>query len=139
LILAVPTLVAVLTSVLVWRRSASTGGTRKPGGRLRTSVRVLYVTAGAVLAVTRIALFLWVVDQQAHHHVYTRVNMFISEWLYPEMVVSIVWRSLVAYGGAKYYLAWCSLFAVGSFVMATPILLVGWLRQVGSDKQTAAL
>jgi hypothetical protein len=85
---------------------------------------------------TRIALFLWVLDQQAHHDVYTRVNMFIVEWLYPEMVVSLVWRSLVAYDGTKYYLAWCSIVAVGSFVMATPILLEAWLRPGRSDTQT---
>ena len=39
------------------------------------------------------------------------------------------WRATENNRRAKYYLAWCSLFTLGSFLMATPILLVGWLRQ----------
>jgi hypothetical protein len=63
---------------------------------------------------------------QRSHHIYTETNIFILQWLYPEVFVSLVWRSLV--GGAGTTWVWSSLFAVGSFVMATPILLVGWLR-----------
>lgn len=89
---------------------------------------VSYLTTGAVLAVTRVALFVWLNHQRASH-IYTETTVFIEHWLYPEVVVSIFWNSLVGFDGAKYYAAWYSLFAVGSFVMATPILLVGWLRQ----------
>ena len=126
-ILAVPTVVAVVTSVLVWRQSAA-GGTLESGRRLGTGVWVWYLSTGAVLAVTRVALLVWVNHQRARD-IYTETVVFIGNWLYPEEFVTIVWRSLVGFDGTKYYLAWGSLIAVGSFVMATPILLVGWLRQ----------
>ena len=90
-------------------------------------VWVCYLATGAVLAVTRVALLVWLNHQHAKD-IYTEINTFIARWLYPEDVVSIFWRSLVGYYGTKYYVAWCSLLTVGSFVMATPIVLVGWLR-----------
>ena len=44
---------------------------------------------GVVLAVTRVALFVWVVHQRSHH-IYTETNIFILEWLYAEVFVSLV-------------------------------------------------
>ena len=89
---------------------------------------VWYLTTGAVLAVTRVTLFLWLVHR-AISDAQTETDNFLTRWLYPEFVVSIFWNSLVSsYSGAAYYLAWGSLVTVGSFVMATPVLLVGWLR-----------
>jgi hypothetical protein len=49
-------------------------------------------------------------------------------WLFPEAVVSTFWNTL-AVSGTTSDGAWGSLVTVGSFVMATPILLVGWLRR----------
>ena len=86
-----------------------------------------YLTTGAVLAVTRVALLVWLNHRRASDTV-TKTDYFLT-WLYPEAVVSIFWNSLVAFSGTEYYLAWGSLVIVGSFVMATPILLVGWLRR----------
>jgi hypothetical protein len=75
-----------------------------------------------------VALLVWVNHQHAKD-IYTETNTFIARWLYPEEVVSIFWSSLVGDDATKYYLAWGTLVTVGSFVMATPILLAGWLRR----------
>src|SRR6476660_436080 len=98
------------------------------GPRLGTGVWVWFLTTGAVLAVTRVALFLWLVHR-AIWDAQTETDNFLTRWLYPEFVVSMFWNSLVSSSsGAAYYLAWGSLVTVGSFVMATPVLLVGLLR-----------
>lgn len=101
-------------------------GTLERGRRLGTDVWTRYLISGAVLAVTRVAMWLWV-DHRFALDIRTETETFIVRWLYPEVAVSIVWRSLVGNTGTN--LVWRSLFTVGSFVMATPILFVGWLRQ----------
>lgn len=63
-----------------------------------------FLTTGAVLAVTLAALLVWV-----PRGAWTETGYFLARWLYPEGVVSILWRSLVAFGGTKYSLAWGSL------------------------------
>jgi hypothetical protein len=123
---AVPTFFGVLTSVFVWSQSGPTEGLLTT---VATGVWVCYLTTGGVLAVTRVALFVWLVDQQTKKHMYTEINQFMFNYLYPEFVFGLFWRSLVAVYGTAYYLAWGMLVTVGSFVMATPILLVAWLRQ----------
>ena len=85
-----------------------------------------YLATGAVLAATRIALLVWL-NHRLATHVVTSMDDFIWQ-LYPEAVVGVFAGRIVTLKGAEYYVAWCSLFTVGSFVMATPILLVGWLR-----------
>jgi hypothetical protein len=101
-------------------------GTLERGRRLGTGVRLWYLTTGAVLAVTRVALLVWL-NHRLASHTSTEMDYFLL-WLYPEAVVSVLWNSISFFEGAKYYLAWCSLVTAGSFVMATPILLAGWLR-----------
>src|SRR5471032_2644195 len=91
LVLAVPTLFALLAAVFVWTQSASTGGALGCGRRVGTGVAVWYLTMGVVLAITRVALFVWVSHQRSHD-IYTKTNIFIVEWLYPEEIVSLVWR-----------------------------------------------
>jgi hypothetical protein len=86
-----------------------------------------YLATGAVLAVTRVALFVWVGHQRARH-IYTETNIFILQWLYPEFLVTAFGGRIVALMRAEYYLTWGVLLTIGSFVMATPILFVGWLR-----------
>lgn len=88
---------------------------------------VWYLTTGTVLAVARLALLVWL-NHRLASHVVTQTDYFLGDWLYPEFLVSIFWRRLVAVYGTEYYVAWGSLVTVGSFVMATPILIVGWLR-----------
>jgi hypothetical protein len=92
-----------------------------------------YLTTGAVLAVTRVSLFLWIVHRFVSHT--TTATVYSLLWLYPEMGVVAFWHSLSAFEGAKYYVAWCSLFTVGSFVMAAPILSVGWLKRSRSTSR----
>src|SRR3977135_2899439 len=100
-------------------------GTLERGRRFGTGVWLWYLITGAVLAVTRVALFVWVNHQRAKD-IYTGTSAFIETWMYPEIVVSILWRSLVGLAGTIW--VWYLLFTVGSFVMATPILVVSWLR-----------
>ena len=140
LILAVPTVAATIASVFAWRQSATTRRTLGRSVKVGRRAWGWYLATGTVLAVTRAALFVWVAQQQAYHHIYTRTNSFIVERLYPETIVVLIWRSLVAAGGTRYWVAWCSLFAVGSFVMATPMLIVSWLRAgVPIKRQQGAL
>jgi hypothetical protein len=96
--------------------------------RLGMGVWVRYLTTGVILAVTRVALFVWLV-RRFISHTSTEVDRVVTDWLYPDTFVSIFWNSIVGFSGTKYYLAWGSVITVGSFVMAMPILLVGWLRQ----------
>jgi len=93
-----------------------------------TGVWVWYLATGAVLAVTRVALLVWL-NYRLASHTATQTVSSIGGWLlYPEDVIGISLGSLMGFYGTKYYLAWGTLLTIGSFVMATPILLVGWLR-----------
>ena len=86
-----------------------------------------FAIAGTVLAVARVALLVWL-NHRLASHTSTGMDSFLL-WLYPEAVITRVWNSLSAAGGTKYYVAWCSLITAGSFVMATPILLLGWFTR----------
>ena len=102
-------------------------------GRLGRGVWMRYLIAGATLAATRVAFLVWINNRRAWGTA-TQWEYDLADWLYPEAVVSIFWNSLVSsYDGATSYiwrdLAWGSLIAIGSFVLATPILFVRWLRQ----------
>jgi hypothetical protein len=97
------------------------------GLRRASGVWILYLITGAVLAAVRIALLVWL-NHRLATHVVTSMDDFIWQ-LYPEAVVGVFGGRLFTLKGAEYYVVWCSLFTVGSFVMATPILLVGWLRR----------
>src|SRR4051794_13152771 len=77
------------------------------GSALGKGVWMWYLTAGALLAVTRVALFIWVNHRHASD-IYTETDILMLRWLYPEAAVSIVWRSLVGSDGTN--LVWCSLF-----------------------------
>jgi hypothetical protein len=88
-----------------------------------------------VLAVTRVALFIWVTASNSH----SETDHFILDWLYPEPIVGIFWRSLVGFDDTKYYLAWGSLVTVGSFVMATPILLVRQVCRSSTGRRNVAI
>jgi hypothetical protein len=126
LVLAVPTVFALLAAVFVWTQSASTGGTLGHGRRLGTGVVAWYLTTVAVLAATRLALLVWMNHRHLWWSMPGEMESFVV-WLYPEEMVELLW-SLQGLYERHYYLVWCSMLTVGSFVMATPILLVGWLR-----------
>jgi hypothetical protein len=96
--------------------------------RLGRAAWLRYLATGTLLAVTRVALLAWM-NHRLATHTSTETDSFLIDWLYPEAFVSIFWRSILGVSGTKYYLTYGSLITVGSFVMAIPILLVGWLRQ----------
>lgn len=96
------------------------------GLRFGTAMWVSYLTVGATLAVTRVALLVWL-NHRRVTHTSTSTDTFIFGWMYPEVAVSVFWRSLLAFGGTEYYAVWGSLIIVGSFVLAIPVLFVRWL------------
>jgi hypothetical protein len=92
-------------------------------------VLVFYLSAGAALAVARVALLVWIGHRVASHSVTDTVN-FVATWLYPEAIMADPLNvGLVNYLPNEYYgfIGWLAVLA--SFVYATPILLVGWLRR----------
>jgi hypothetical protein len=102
-------------------------GTLERRRKLGTSVWVWYLAIVAVLTVTRLGLLFWM----NHRHLWWSMPSEMEHsllWLYPEDMVEFLW-SLQGLFRTNYYLVWCSLLTIGSFVMATPILLVGWLRR----------
>jgi hypothetical protein len=103
----------------------SSNGRVERGRRLGTSVWVWYLTTGAVLAVTRASLFVLMVRRAITHG----PNYLLMDWLFPEVVAVYSWHRLQGLTGAEYFWAYGSIVTVGSFVMATPVLLMGWLRR----------
>jgi hypothetical protein len=63
-----------------------------------------YLTTGAVLAVTRVVLLVWL-NHRLASHVVTQTDYLIVSWLYPEFILPV---SGGLYGTA-YYLAWGTL------------------------------
>ena len=105
------------------------GSEGKPGrGRtLGTGVLVAYLRTGAALAVLRVSLLAWV-DHWFSSHTAT---VYILMWcLYPEgLLFDYTWVGAMHFSRTQYFLLWGSILILGSFAMATPILLVGWLRR----------
>ena len=105
---------------------AMSRGSWAPGpGR---GVLMSYLSAGAALAIFRVALLVWVEHEQ--HHGWTTMDDYLMWGLYPEGLLSLhtslglVYFRPSSYG---YFLCWGSIVVFLSFIMATPILLVGWL------------
>ena len=100
------------------------------GLRLGRGALVAYLSTGAALAIFRVSLLVWVWYRAASQEMTETVyNLF---WLLrPEILLGEY--NLV--GGIDpeswklRLLFWGSLLTLGSFILATPILLVGWLRQ----------
>ena len=97
--------------------------------KLGSGVWVRYLATGALLAVTRVARFAWSNHRRATH-TSTETDSFLLDWLLPEAIAVYFWSSLMAIDErTTLFLAWGSLMTLGSFMVATPILFVGWLRQ----------
>ena len=104
------------------------GAEEKPGRdrRLGRGAVVPYLITGAALAVSRVSLLAWV-----EHHPGTETVYSLLWLLRPEILLGEKTRV----GGIQFenvnlhFLFWASLLTLGSFILATPILLVGWLRQ----------
>ena len=95
--------------------------------RLGRGTIVCYLSIGSALAISRVALYLWV-DHRYITHTVTETVVRLIPCFYPEALLADYARlgSInVSRIGAN--LMWGSLLTLGSFIMATPILLVGWL------------
>ena len=108
------------------------GSAEKPGRwrRLGRGVWVAYVRTGAALAILRVSLLAWV-EYRTLSHQQTELVYNLFWFLRPEILLgeytrvgAIHFESLT-----QHFLFWASLLTLGSFIIATPILLVGWLRQ----------
>jgi hypothetical protein len=108
------------------------GAEQKPGRgrRLGRGVLVAYLSTGAALAVVRVSLNAWAeyrsISQQMTETVYNLYWLLRPEILLAEYDLLGVTR---IENWTLRVLFWSSLLTLGSFIMATPILLVGWLRQ----------
>jgi hypothetical protein len=107
------------------------GSEEKPGRgrRLGRGVLVAYLGTGAALAILRVSLLVWVNHRHASHTVTETVNNLF--WvLRPEGLLGEYTRvGSIHFSQTEYYLFWGSVLTLGSFMIAAPILLVGWLRQ----------
>jgi hypothetical protein len=98
------------------------------GWRLRRRVWVSYLGVGAALAVARVALMVWV-NQRQIYSAMTETVLRLSWGLYPEAPLFAWLFGQVGFTRSGHYLAFGSLLVVGSFIIATPILLRGWLAE----------
>lgn len=91
--------------------------------RPRRGVWVTYVGVGAVAAIARVALLVARVDQP-------NWMAYTLEWaLHPEIDLGHISPFGREHSATLFYISWSSILTLGSFVMATPVLLVGWLVQ----------
>ena len=97
-------------------------------GPNKRGVWVWYVATGAALAIFRVSLLMWWVHLAVTHQMTATVNSLM--WcLRPEFLLSEYSRAGELRFNSSFYLFWASLLTLGSFVLPTPVLLVGWLRQ----------
>jgi hypothetical protein len=108
------------------------GSEEKPGrGRwFGQRVLVAYLSTGATLAMLRVSLLAWVEHRTASDQM-TRMVYNLLWFLRPELVLGEYTRvgSIHFENLTYHFLFWGSVLTLGSFIIATPILLVGWLAQ----------
>lgn len=97
---------------------------------LSRRVWVYYLIAGAALAVSRVALLVSTIPQLSSEAVMEMFRIYHLWWLLEPEVFLVNSTSLGSRGSTwmEILLGMGALLTVGSFIMATPILLVGWLR-----------
>lgn len=95
------------------------------GRSLGRRVWLAYVGTGATLAVARVGLMVWV-RHRFESHTVTDVVSALMLALCPEgpMIGSVLWW--VDLTARWYYFLFGALLTLGSFIMVTPILLLGW-------------
>ena len=99
------------------------GRGRGPGRR----VWVSYLSTAAAVAIVRVALLVWV-NHRIASHTMTETVWYFSWGVYPEALLSsYIPPGVLSVSWTRFLLVFGSLLTVGSFLMATPILLVGWL------------
>ena len=104
-------------------------GARRGGVSQR--VWMYYLITGAALAVSRVALLVTQMPQLSSDHVIETFNhllwilepeaFLVNSTSLGQTAAHSTWMEILLAGGV--------LVTLGSFIMATPILLVGWLRQ----------
>ena len=109
------------------------GSEEKPGRgrRFGRTVWVAYLTTGAAMAIFRVSLLAWVFYRWREGQI-TKTLGNLMLFLGPEAGSDrlIVWGETFQSETLRpFFLFWASVLTVGSFIMTTPILLVGWLRQ----------
>lgn len=93
-------------------------------GRWRRAL-ICYLSAGAALAILRVAVLVWLDYLSFGQH---RIDRYLEAVLYPEAVLANrTSLTLAQLEGAGFLFVWGSIVAVVSFAMATPILLIGWM------------
>jgi hypothetical protein len=108
-------------------REARLGHGRKFGRGVLES----YLSTSATLAILRVSLLAWIEHRGVSHQMTETVyNLF---WcLRPEIFLGEYTRvGSIHFSETEHFLFWGSVLTIGSFMIATPILLVGWLRQRG--------
>ena len=104
-------------------RDEKTGQERKLG---RGTI-VCYLSIGTALAISRVALFAWL-NHRNVSHTFTETDWYLMWGVYPEALLGIhTPLGLIRFSRTEHLLLWGSLLTLGSFIIATPILLVGWL------------
>lgn len=103
-----------------------------PGRSRRLGYRlfVVYVATGSALAILRVSLLAWMEYRSLSDQMTPTEYSFL--WiLYPEELLAGYTRlgSIHFSSLTKYFLFWGFIQTLGSFILATPILLVGWLKQ----------
>jgi hypothetical protein len=100
------------------------------GGRVGWGVVRTYLRAAAVLAILRVSLLAWVEHRTAMNEI-SETLYHLFWFLRPEILLGEYTRvGAIHFEDMRlHFLFWASLLTLGSFVIATPILLVGWLRR----------
>lgn len=93
------------------------------GPILGKGVWVSFVATGGALAVLRVGLFLLFYRRIISPA--TWYGLWNSVFYFEDFLA--VYTPLGVMHGAEYFVIWGSILVLGSFVLATPILLVGWL------------
>ena len=100
------------------------------GPRLGRSPWALYLTTGAALAVLRVALFAWATHRGSTHTV-SDLDRYVWEWaFYPEgLILDCVPFAFVYHSWTTTNIVVGTLVALVSFIIAMPILPLGWLMR----------
>ena len=115
-------------------RGEKTVRSRSLGG----SVVQTYLWTAAALAITRVSVLAWV----EYRTISDRMTATVYDlfWvLRPELLLGEYTRvGAIDFQSIRlHFLFWASLLMLGSFVIASPILLVGWLKAPASVEHLA--
>ncbi len=105
-------------------RQKETLGSGRSGWR---KALIWYLCVGAVLTILRVAVLVWLLYISMGAHA---IDIYLAfGLLYPEhALMKFTSLSTLRLEGLGYWLVWIPIMALVSFAVATPILLVGWLR-----------